>query len=76
MYLKHPASAAGTPGVPTANIVRRDGAYHLLMLVEGEWLDTGLSAPRLLDLTMIADQQFAKVLINAPLHLPPQSKAA
>ena len=51
-----------------ANVVKCGGAYHLFMFVEGQWLDTGITAPRLLEICQIADQGgFVKVLINAPM---------
>jgi hypothetical protein len=61
---------------PTANIVRREGIYHLFMLVDGQWLDTGLSASRLQDLTEIADREFTRVLINAPMAQTSVARAA
>jgi hypothetical protein len=55
----------------TANIVKRDGVYHLLMLVEGRWLETGITSRKFLEITQIADREFPKVLLNAPLTPPP-----
>ena len=60
-----------------ANVVKRDGAYHLFMLVDGKWLETGITAPRLLEICQIADQGgFAKVLINAPMTPASQTAQA
>ena len=55
------------PAAHTANIVKRDGVYHLLMLVEGRWLETGITSRKFLEITEIADREFAVVHINAPL---------
>ena len=62
---------ANIPAAHTANIVKRDGAYHLLMLVEGRWLETGITSRRFLEITEIADREFTVVHINAPLDGPP-----
>ena len=59
------------PAAAVANIVRRDGLYHLLMRVQGQWLETGITARRLLEITEIADREFAIVHVNAPLDNPP-----
>lgn len=55
----------------TANLVKRDGLYHILMLVDGQWLDTGIIANDFMEATAIADQQFDTVYLNAPIA-PPQ----
>jgi hypothetical protein len=62
---------ANIPAAHTANIVKRDGAYHLLMLVDGRWLETGITSRRFLEITEIADREFTVVHINAPLDGPP-----
>ena len=64
------------PPAAPANIVRRDGLYHLLMLVEGEWLDTGVTSARLVDITAIAKREFGGYLIDAPTNTPPKPKVA
>src|SRR5688500_5826985 len=62
-----PANPATLPAA-VANIIRRDGVYHLLMRVQGQWLETGITARRLLEVTEIADREFAVVHVNAPLE--------
>src|SRR5688572_15728062 len=62
--------AANIPAAHTANIVKRDGVYHLLMLVGGRWLETGITSRKFLEITEIADREFAVVHINAPLDAP------
>ena len=59
-----------------ANVVKCGGAYHLFMLVDGQWLDTGITAARLLEICQIADQGFTKVLINAPMTPASQTAQA
>ena len=63
------------PAAP-ANIVRRNGIYHLLMLVDGEWLDTGITSTRLVDITAVAKREFGSYLIDAPTKAPPKPKVA
>jgi hypothetical protein len=58
---------------PTGNIIRRGDVYHLLMLVNGQWLETGITSRGFMEITDIADREFATVMINAPLS--PQAKA-
>ena len=53
------------------NIVKHDGMYHLYMLVDGQWLETGISTVKLLEMTEIADREFSRVLINGPLTAMP-----
>jgi hypothetical protein len=50
----------------TANIVKQGGLYRLLMLVDGRWLDTGITSPKLLEITQIADREFEVVRITPP----------
>ena len=54
-----------------ANIVKRGELYHLLMLVEGRWLETGITSRKFLEITRIADREFSIVHVNAPLDAPP-----
>jgi hypothetical protein len=59
------------PAAHTANIVKQSGVYHLYMLVEGRWLETGITSRKFLEITQIADREFAVVHVNAPLDAPP-----
>jgi len=45
--------------------------YHLLMLVDGRWLETGITSRKFLEITRIADREFKIVLVNAPTDAPP-----
>ena len=67
---------ANIPAAHTANIVKRDGVYHLLMLVEGRWLETGITSRKFLEITEIADREFAVVHLNASMDEPPPLPAA
>ena len=67
---------ARVPAAHAANIVKRDGVYHLLMLVDNRWLETGITAPKFMEITDIADREFAVVYVNAPLSLPPSAAEA
>ena len=62
---------ANTPASHTANVVKRGGMYHLYMLVEGRWLETGITSRKFLEITQIADREFKIVHINAPVDGPP-----
>ncbi len=62
---------ASIPAASTANIIKRDGVYHLFMLVDGRWLETGITSRRFLEITEIADREFTVVHVNAPLDVPP-----
>ena len=66
-----PDKTAKAPAASTANIVKRDGVYHLYMLVEGRWLETGITSRKLLEITKVADREFKVVHLNAPLDAPP-----
>jgi hypothetical protein len=69
-------SPANAPASQTANIVKRGGLYHLLMLVEGRWLETGITSRKFLEITQIADREFKVVHVNAPMDGPPPAKEA
>jgi hypothetical protein len=60
-----------TPATSTANILKRGGVYHLLMLVDGRWLETGITSRKFLEITQIADREFKVVHVNAPIDVPP-----
>ncbi len=66
--------------IPThaANIVKRDENYHLLMLLDGQWMETGITAERFPEIVDIADRDFSLVYFDAPLTLipPPRAQAA
>jgi hypothetical protein len=64
------------PAANTANIVKRGGVYHLLMLVEGRWLETGITSRKFLEITRIADREFKIVHVNAPVDTPPPLPAS
>jgi len=64
-------SSTKTPATHTANVVKRNGVYHLLMLVEGRWLETGITSRKFLEITQIADREFKIVHVNAPVDTPP-----
>jgi hypothetical protein len=66
---------SSVPAAHTANIVKQNGVYHLFMLVEGRWLETGITSRKFLEITQIADREFAVVHVNAPLDAPPPEKA-
>ena len=63
--------ATKIPAAHTANIVKRAGVYHLLMLVDGRWLETGITSRKFLEITRIADREFKVVHVNAPVDTPP-----
>ncbi|MEA2736269.1 MAG: hypothetical protein QOE14_2720 [Humisphaera sp.] len=65
---------AHIPVAHTANIVKRDGVYHLLMLVNDRWLETGITSRKFLEITQIADREFAVVHVDAPLTPPEPAK--
>ena len=65
-----------TPATSTANILKRGGVYHLLMLVDGRWLETGITSRKFLEITQIADREFKVVHVNAPIDVPPPLPAA
>jgi len=66
-----PARPPKAPPSHAANVVKRGGIYHLLMLVEGRWLETGITSRKFLEITKIADREFAIVHVNAPVDVPP-----
>jgi hypothetical protein len=66
-----PAAPVAAAAAAAANIVRRNGVYHLYMLVEGRWLETGVTSRKFLEITDVADREFDIVHINAPLDAPP-----
>jgi hypothetical protein len=71
-----PDQPAKAPAASTANIVKRDGVYHLFMLVDGRWLETGITSRKFLEITKVADREFKVVHLNAPLDAPPPVKDA
>ena len=63
----------------TANIVKEGGLYRLLMLLDGQWLDTGITSSKLLEITQIADREFETVRITPPddgRHTPDGTRLA
>jgi len=64
-------AAAVAPAAHAANVVKRNGLYHLYMLVDGRWLETGVTSRKFLEITDVADREFDIVHINAPLDAPP-----
>ena len=66
-----PEKPSKAPAASTANIVKRDGVYHLYMLVDGRWLETGITSRKFLEITKVADREFKIVQVNAPLDGPP-----
>ena len=66
-----PEKPIKAPAASTANIVKRNGVYHLYMLVDGRWLETGITSRKFLEITRVADREFKMVHINAPLDGPP-----
>ena len=66
-----PEKPSKAPAASTANIVKRNGVYHLYMLVDGRWLETGITSRKFLEITRVADREFKTVHINAPLETPP-----
>lgn len=71
MGMSAPPAPKASARAHTANIVKRGGLYHLLMLVEGRWLETGITARKFLEITKIADREFKIVHVNAPIDVPP-----
>jgi hypothetical protein len=45
------------------------------MLVDGRWLETGITSRKFLEITRVADREFKIVHINAPLEMPPPPPA-
>jgi hypothetical protein len=66
-----PAPRPKVASAQIANVVKRGGMYHLYMLVEGRWLETGITSRKFLEITQIADREFSIVHINAPMDIPP-----
>jgi hypothetical protein len=71
-----PAPRTKLAPTQTANVVKRGGIYRLYMLVEGRWLETGITSRKFLEITQIADREFSIVHINAPMDVPPPLPAA
>ena len=70
-----PEKPSKAPAASTANIVKRNGVYHLYMLVDGRWLETGITSRKFLEITQVADREFKIVHVNAPLDGPPPAPA-